>query len=238
MNKNINSLAAVVAIFIGSVSVAQASTVLGVAVDGIGGSQIGNTLVQRSALSDFNDGFAIEYYIPISSGASGTFGDGNVGGDGGVGQVSDVGTADGTLSMFLEFAALDVGTSYELQIAFEDLDLIGANDPSFFFEAVEIFGQSNDGTLVSLTGLLDNIDSPLVSGDASTIQTVSFNLGPVSLDTYYLQLDFSSRSSRDGYFRNTPEYLVAQLTAVPLPAAAWMLLLGISALGLSRARRN
>ena len=153
--------------------------------------------------------------------------------------MSDVGLGDGTLSMFLEFSPLVVGTHYELQIAFEDLDLIGANDPSFFFEAVEIFGASGGGgAAVSLTGLVDNISNPLVTGDASTIQTVSFDLGAATFDTFYVRLDFSSRSTIDKYLRNTPEYLIAHLTAVPLPAAAWMLLLGVGAMGVVRSRRR
>ena len=199
-------------------SIAQAAPVIGFAVEGLfspgaGDNPVGNTLQDRTAqgLGGLNNGLAIEYFIPLGN-ASGIYGAGNTNGNNGFGQVSDTGNGGGTLSMFLRFNVANTGP-HELSILFEDLDLVGANDPPGFLENVNVFDENGN----SLTGLIDDITSILVTGDANTIQTAVIALPSVT-SPLFLQLDFIS-SLANGKGRNTPEYLIAAVTPVPIPAA-------------------
>ena len=218
-------------------SIATAAPVIGYAVEGLfspgaGDTPVGNTLVDRSAqgLGGLNNGLAIEYFIPLGD-ASGVYGAGNTNGNNGFGQVSDAGNGGGTLSLFLRFDVANTGP-HRLSILFEDLDLIGAGDPPGFLENINVFDES--GT--SLTGLIDDITNVLVTGGADTIQTAEIALPSVTTPLF-LQLDFTS-SLANGYGFNTPEYLIAAVTPVPLPAALPLFAGALGMLGFMGWRRR
>jgi len=185
-----------------SVSAAQAITT-GVTVDALGSSnQVGNT-ENRPLLG----GVAVEYFIPLTSAGTCTYGID-------CGTSADSGFGGTLMSMYLEFNPVETTVDSLLSINFEDLDLIGANEPIDFLEIVQVF----DDNGVSLTGLIDDISSLLVSGDADTQQLLTLNLGTLTATSYYLRLQFTASSNR--FASNTPEYLVATIGAAPPNAGA------------------
>lgn len=205
----------------GAISNAQAG-VIGVTVDPSDNSVVGATEF-RAALG----GDAIRYFIPLSDG-SGVYG---VDDSGDFGLSADSGNGGGVLSMYLLFDPITTGQSYFLNIVFEDLDLSGANDPFGFFESVEVL--SADG-LTSLSGGVITPIGGLITGDAVTQQLLSLYLGPVLSDPFLIRLDFAASYYRNIW--NTPEFLIAELSEVPLPGALWLFLAGIG--GLAHAKRR
>ena len=198
----------------------HAATV-GVAVDAIGSSNgVGDT-EYRGLLG----GDAIEYYIPLSDDGSCTFGVD-------CGVSSDTGRGGTEMSMFLRFDGLSTTSNSTLRISFEDLDLYGVNDPWWFSETVELLDDAGD----SLTGLISNISSSYVTGNHDTQQFLSFDLGVLDSSTQFFELSFTASSHY--YARNTPEYLVAEISSVPLPAAGFLLLGGLAGLGLAKRRKS
>ena len=117
-----------------------------------------------------------------------------------------------------------------MNVFFEDLDLIGANDPTGFFEQVVISSDSN--VLATIT----DIDALGIFGDASTQQTASIDIGNLTAGSnYWATFTFSTTVDFGG--TNTSEFLIAEVGAnpanvppVPLPAAGWMLLAGLGGL--------
>lgn len=202
-----NVLALAVAAVMSVVSTFSQAGTIGVAVDGVNGALVGNTLVNRPSLG----GDAIEYFIPLGNG-SGVYGAGGTG-DNGFGQTSDFGNGGGVLSMFLMFTPVSTTTPSQLNIWFEDLDLVGVNDPNGFLETVNVI-DAGGSSIVG--GPITNISNLLVSGDDDS-QLLSLALGVVATNPFFLQLNFSSSFS--SYGTNTPEYLIAEVTPVPLPAA-------------------
>ena len=194
-------------VLFGSAAV-NASTISGYTVAGFGETdQVGIT--STAGESVLGDG-AIEYYIPLGD-ASGTYG------VGGFGTSSDTGNGGGTLAMWLRFAPVTAGAGAKLNILFEDLDLMGANDPTGFFETVNVFDK--DGT--SITGNITNINSSLVAGNAATQQLLQVLLPTLVDNPLYVRLDFTANYTSSG--RNTPEYLTAEvMQVVPIPAAIWL----------------
>ena len=189
-----------------------AATVTGYAVKAVSGplnDDLAGVVVSRPI------GNAIQYYIPLNSGTSGTFGNSGACGSGGVGTCSDTGSAGGTLTMNLRFDGVGLGSAI-LKIVFEDLDLIGVGDPAGFLESVNVLNAA--GTTLS-GGPITNISSLLVDGNAD-VQTLVMNL-LLTGDPTFLKLKFTSFPSF--YGTNTPEYLIATITPVPLPAAIWMM---------------
>lgn len=216
------SLAAAAGMFLAA-SAANAA-IIGVTVDPSDNSSVGETEF-RSALG----GDAIKYFIPLGN-DSGVYG---VDDGGTFGLVSDFGNGGGTLSMYILFSPVTPGSEYVLSILFEDLDLIGANDPNGFLERVDIL--SADGSTSLSGGPITNIGG-LITGDADTQQLLTLALGAVPGDPFLLRLDFKSWFEHKGY--NTPEYLRAWVTEVPLPAALPLFLAGLAGVGFASKRRK
>ncbi len=169
-------------------------------------------------------GEAIKYFIPLTSGGSCVYG-------AGCGVAMDSGYGGKQMSMFLFFDGVSTTAASTLNIIFEDLDLWGVNDPDWFRETLEIFDAAGN----SLTGFLDNISSPYVSGNHDTQQLLSLDLGILDTAAYYLELRFTADSDYNAW--NTPEYLIAEISSVPLPASSLLLLGGLAGLG-AMARRK
>ncbi len=208
-------------VFAGMFSAPALAATVGTAVSSIGStSAIGDT-EYRSALS----GDAIKYFIPLTSGGSCVYGV-----DCGVAQDSGYGGTE--MSMFLYFDGVSTTSASTLNIVFEDLDLLGVNDPDWFRETLNIF----DALGNSLTGLLDDISSPLVSGDYDTQQILSLDLGILDSASTFVELRFTADSDKNAW--NTPEYLRADISSVPLPASSLLLMGGIAGLGAMARRRR
>lgn len=213
-------------------SAAQAATV-GVAVESIGSSIEVGTTEHRDLLG----GDAIKYFIPLKRLGNCVYGVDTFGryDHKTCGVDADKGTGGRELSMFLRFDPVSTTDPSQLSILFEDLDLIGANDPWYFLESVNVL----DATGTSLTGVIDDIASAVVTGNADTQQLLSLGLGVLPTSVYFVELQFVASSKYKGW--NTPEYLIAEISSmpvVPLPAAGGMLLLGLGALGFARRRRQ
>jgi hypothetical protein len=184
---------------------------------------------------------AIKYFIPLGTG-SGTYG------VGGFGTTHDHGFGGGTLSMILAFKPIDPTKNGVLSILFEDLDLIGANDPVNFLESIEIFDQ----TSTSVAGLITDIAANIITGDANTTQLLSLPIGSLgagaisgSPTTYYARLDFVASLSGHHEGKNTPEYLIATLdeipgtiSVIPLPASLPLFGTGLAVIGFIGWRRK
>ncbi len=198
--------------------------IIGVTVDPDDNSIVGETEV-RPALG----GEAIRYFIPLGD-DSGVYG---VDDGGDFGLEADNGNGGGTLSMYILFDGVNVGSDYVLDIMFEDLDLVNANDPNGFFESLEVL--SADG-LTSLTGLITDISNPLVAGDASTQQLLSVFLGTILSEAFVIRLDFVADFSSRG--TNTAEFLIAEIKEVPIPGALPLFLAGIAGLGFAGRGKN
>ncbi len=212
------------ALIAGSAAFTQTATAstIGIAVDAIGSlNGVGNKVVRPL----LGPNPAIEYYIPLGTG-DGTYG------VGGFGTTSDTGAGGGILTMILAFTPVSLTGSSQLNILFEDLDLIGANDPWYFLESMQLFNA--DGS--DLTDPITSISSSLVTGDHDTQQLLSLSLGVLDADPLFLSINFQSSSQY--YGRNTPEYLIASISPVPLPAAAWMFLTALGSLGIASRRRK
>lgn len=221
LHKSLLPVIATVVLF-GSAAV-NAATISGYTVAGFGETDhVGITSTGGDSV--LGDG-AIEYYIPLGE-DDGTYG------VGGFGTSSDTGRGGGTLAMWLRFAPVTAGKGAKLNILFEDLDLMGANDPTGFFETVDVFDKNG----VSLTDKITHISNPLVAGNAATQQLLQVLLPALVDNPLYVRLDFTANYT--GWGRNTPEYLTAQVTQTPLPAAVWLFgsaLLGF--IGLSRRKK-
>ena len=198
--------------------------IIGVAVDPLDNSVVGETEFRADLGGD-----AIKYYITLDDNAPDcTYGVTALAG-GTCGQFSDSGVGGPTVSMYLLFEPINIGADYVLDILFEDLDLDGANDPAGFLESLEIL--SADG-LTSFSGLITDIGGA-VTGDAGTQQLLSLFLGTIISDPFLVRLDFTASSSGG---TNTPEYLIAEINQVPLPAALPLFLAGLA--GMSFASRK
>lgn len=203
-------------------STASAIPVIGVAVDNFTDQNGVGSTAFRSALG----GDAIKYYIPLTGAGTCTYGD--------CGVSSDRGYGGTVMSLNLMFSPVATNVASTLSVNFEDLDLVGANDPSWFLEAVQVF----DGNGTGLTGLITDIDNPLVTGNAVTQQLLSLDLGVLTNTTYFATLEFSANSRY--YAKNTPEYLIASIdqVTVPEPTTVSLLALGLMGIGAIRYRRT
>lgn len=199
---------------VGAASGAQAS-IVGVATNSAGVGTVGET----EARAAFGGAQGIRYFITLGD-DDGVYG---VDDGGDFGLEADSGNGGGTLSMFLRFDGLTVGQSYNLSVRFEDLDLIGASDPTGFLETLNVFNAGGS----SLSGPISAIGA-LVSGDA-TSQLLTLFIGAATSTSLLLRLDFTASFTGNG--TNTAEFLLAELRAVPVPAALPLLLSGLAGLG-------
>lgn len=242
----------------GSAVAAHAAT-FGVAVTGDGshtavGGQPAPTAAEAAALQGIVPGDVtgniVGYYIPLDGpalGSSCTFGD--------CGLSADKGTGHVDMTMWLKFGNVDGGNS-TLNFYFEDLDLIGGNDPYGFFESVSIFGTVIDSLAGDYSGA-----GITVSGDASTQKVLTVDAGNLAIGSdYWVGITFKADVTNPSYKcrayiaypdnyaykraycpQNTPEFLVATLegdgNVIPLPAAGWLMLAGLGGLAALRRRR-
>jgi hypothetical protein len=215
---------------------ANADTVLGVPVTGIGTTtQAVSTCPTLEGQVCYNSATGqTTFYIPLSSANSGTFGvTSHSGGTAGTFADTGMGTSN-ALTMYLMFNPVTLPVnSATLNFTFTDLDLQGVNDPTGFFENVQFF--SNTGT--ALTPLIyTNGQSGggalayTVTGNSNT-QTIFFsNVTSILQNPFYVQLNFGSSFYTTGL--NTPEDLIATLqTTQATPEPSTMLLLGAGLLG-------
>ena len=176
-----------------------------------------------TTVGDYNSSTGqIGFFIPFSGGARGTYG------VSGVGMSADTAQAptSGSMNMYLKFAPTTLGPNM-LRLTFDDLDIMGANDPAGFIESVEIFLQ--DGTSLAL---IDQATDPWVVTAPSVglqVMQVPFT---VAQNPLYIRLGFKANTNAlTGTWQNTIEYMTATITpmanAVPEPFT-----LGLSALGL------
>ena len=242
MRKSAIALMAIAGVLVGAPS--THAVTLGVAVDGVATNNAiaGSTVTGAAnplATHALNPlGFdAIKYYIPLTSTGTCVYGVS-------CGTASDSGTGGTVMSMFLEFSPVSTIVPSLLEILFEDLDLINANDPNGFFESIRIF----DSGGVPLTDPITTIGG-LITGDAGTQQLLSLALGIVS-NPFYAELKFAANSSF--YGTNTPEYLIATVRdcivgvddfcptqqVVPLPAAFPLFATALGGMGLLGWRRK
>jgi hypothetical protein len=222
-------VAAIAALVFSMASLAAADTVYG--------TPVANTS-SSATVGLYNSGtHATTFYIPLSQSHSGVYG------VGGVGTSADSGSGYGyndptktALTMYLMFAPviLPVQTA-SLSFTFTDLDLVGVNDPAYFFEDVQFFSKTGTALTPLITTNGQSGTTPLafsVSGN-STTQTVFFpDVTSIIDNPFYVKLTFDSKWNQPG--TNTPESLVATLTttrqtSVPEPASLVLLGGGIAA---------
>lgn len=203
------------------------AAVVGVTTNSTGTSVVGDT-ENRAALG----GTSVRYFIPLGD-ASGTYG---VSSSGNFGRSADSGNGGGTLSMWLRFTGLTVGQSATLTVKFEDLDVTPVNDPGGFTERLNIFNQG--GT--SLSGLITALGATPVGGGTvtgnNTSQMLTLFLGTITSSQLLLRFDFTAAFTGTG--TNTAEYLRAEISQVPVPAALPLLISGLAGLGFAGRRRK
>ena len=250
-----------------------APVVYGTPVAGIGSSTSVGTVVPNYGPLGGRD--AIEMYIPLSADSSGTYG------VGGVGTTVDYctntgGNCNGYMTMYLKFEDLDgpandpnveVPGSFFMRFYFEDLDLIGANDPDHFLESITIKDQNGNvlGGQTFTTGGVSSVPTPPYGTndysyniqDSGIQELILYNV-QVPTDPFYAELVFTATypdacnpnfdTCPDGKIKqytwqNTPEYMSAEVEAwppelVPVPAALPLFLSGLAAMGFVGARRH
>ncbi|MEO9576479.1 MAG: VPLPA-CTERM sorting domain-containing protein [Tateyamaria sp.] len=136
--------------------------------------------------SNGGDANVIGYYIPLLGSCD--FGVGNCG------FTADRGLG-GSLTMWLLFEDVKAGDA-TANFFFEDLDLIGANDPVGFTESVTLFDTKGGSVAVTnadpVASTVGSGPSVTVSGDASTQLALSMDLGRLEAGDHLLKLDFTS----------------------------------------------
>jgi hypothetical protein len=188
----------------------------------------------------------VQYYIPLSTSKGGTFGVTYIGYGKTAGTTSDSGDGSrySTLSMYMLFdVPLTATGPAKLTVDFDDLDLIGANDPNGFYEAVKFYDADGDAISSKISRITDEsaADSMFdwsVNGNDDDQQIVFDDVSAlITSPQLFLRLDFYSSSERCA--TNTPEGLRATLTTttggdpVPEPAS-----LALAALGLTLITRR
>ena len=223
-------------------AVAQADSVVGVPVTGVGGVQSIPNCPTMEGQVCFNQATGTTtFFIPLSASRSGVFGTTAVPG-GTAGTFSDTGSGTANaLQMFLMFSPVQLPvTSATLTFTFVDLDLHGVNDPANFFETVRFYDANGNALTPLITtngqsGLSPYIFS--VSGNSNTQTITISNITSLIQNPFYVELRFGSSYNTTG--TNTPESLRAILTTtspqpttpptrVPEPGTLLMFGLGLA----------
>ncbi|MEN3951668.1 hypothetical protein [Iodidimonas sp. SYSU 1G8] len=174
----------------------------------------------------------IGMYIPLTGGYNGVYGVNGVGMSASTGQAP----TSGSMNMFLKFTGVSVGPNI-LSLAFNDLDIVGANDPNNFFESVQIFTQ--DGTSLAL---IDNVNDPwVISAPYEGWQTFEVPLTVASTNTLYVKLGLRADLTQlTGMWENTQEFMKASIAGVATPVSEPVTFgfLGLGMLGLAAIRRR
>ncbi len=215
-----------------------------------------NPLTEGAASYHRDTGY-VDFFIPVNSSKSGVYGVTNVGSGKTAGTTSDLGRGTGfggdpALSMFLHFPSprpsAPVVTA-DVAFTFDDLDLDGAGDTSWFFEAVRVRDAAGD----AITPLIETLGQGSTPADPYPFstsgnrdgQTLTLNgLGDmVGNDGLALQVDFFSRSTHPSRLRNTAESMKAVMSieqttnTQPIPEPA-SLVVAASGLALVFGRRR
>ena len=136
--------------------------------------------------------------------------------------------------MFLRFAPVQVGANV-LALDFSDLDLIGANDPTYFLESVLITPNgSGPGVLI------DERTDPGVLGATTGSQVLVLPMA-VASNPFYVQLHFTSKflsGTPSGTYTNTVESVKATIRPVPEPLTLVTLGLGLVVIGILSGRKK
>jgi len=228
---------------------AATAVTFGQAVDGIGSStnvgnqtDLGLTLTPADTPLANGTGNIIEYFIPLGSSGTCTYGDG-------CGTSADTGSGGEKMSMFLEFDPVALTGPASLTLEFDDLDLDPVNDPTGFLETVQVFdasGTAITGAITAVGGTAGGTSGGVViSEDPGTgiLSSAPISLGQLASSPFYAELVFSASSKVE--LTNTVEYLRASVDVedavtgqIPLPAPFLMLLSALGGLGVLRWRRN
>jgi len=203
----------------------------------------------------------IEYFIPLASTHTGTYGDTAPPNPctNGIGTCSDYGSGQGydtanalMMNIFFDTGAVAAGVGTTLDIHFDDLDLAPVNDPTGFLESLS-FSYWDSSSFQSIGGVIQHSDQ-LTDGDFLGAATTSNPLSDpftwsLDLDSlgildqvangFWIQLGFGSEyrytyGDKKGLLRNgqnTHEFLSASLNVSPIPVPAAFWLFGTALIG-------
>ncbi len=232
---------------------ANASTLIpGTAVASPGSETMVGSLANVHGIGEKGTADAIKYFIPLESSYNGVYGvisTNSQSCSAGAGTCSNTGSGSGSGYDNADALKMNIGfdtnsaqaQSASLSLIFEDLDLIGQNDPIGFFESISLSywnwnGTSFDadphalsnGTIkeVKSDGGPKNTASPsLVTWKLDISDINALNMSSQDKGGYWIQLGFGTDFNEGNSIgQNTPEFLAAQLnvSAVPVPAAFWL----------------
>ena len=178
----------------------------------VGSAQVGLATVFNATLGRN----PIPFFITLGN-TSGTYGTGGSCSGNGFGTCADSGDGGGILTMILRFSPINPAVTNTLTVKFQDLDLIGANDPAGFVELFNL--RDENGTSIFPGGAAITNVGGLITGNNNS-QTLTYVLPNGILETpLWLLLRFQADWNQNG--TNTMEHLLATITSLDrLPAAA------------------